>query len=467
MILRWFGRKKPEEEARQDEAPVPPPASPELETAPPAPESEPEAPAIEPPAPQAVEPAPAPAREEAPQAKPGWFARLTGTAPKAEETAPPPPAPEPEPEPEPPVAPEPQPAAEPVAPPPPEPAPEPVAEPVAAFEAPPEPQPAEPRFVPEPLPSLEEAPPTRKGWFSRLKEGLAKSSSKLTDGITGIFTKRKLDDEALEELEELLITADLGPVTAAKVTAELARTRFGKEVTSEEVRTTLAAEVAKIVGPVAKPLVLDPALKPHVILVVGVNGTGKTTTIGKLARQFRAEGKSVMLAAGDTFRAAAVSQLKIWGERTGCPVVARETGADAAGLAYDAVERARAEGVDVLLIDTAGRLQNKSGLMDELRKIVRVIKKVDETAPHTTLLTLDATTGQNAHSQVEIFRDMVSVNGLILTKLDGSARGGVLVSLAEKFKLPVHAIGVGEGVYDLRPFDADAFAKSLMGLETN
>ncbi|PWC37075.1 cell division protein FtsY [Azospirillum sp. TSO22-1] len=312
---------------------------------------------------------------------------------------------------------------------------------------------------------MSEEPP-KKGWLARLKEGLSKSSSKLTDGITGIFTKRKLDDEALEELEELLITADLGPVTAAKMTAELARTRFGKEVGPDEVKATLAAEVAKIVGPVAQPLTIDMGLKPHVILLVGVNGTGKTTTIGKLARQFRDEGKSVMLAAGDTFRAAAVSQLKIWGERTGCAVVARETGADAAGLAYDALERARAEKVDVLLIDTAGRLQNKTGLMDELRKIVRVIKKVDETAPHTTLLTLDATTGQNAHSQVEVFRDMVNVSGLILTKLDGSARGGVLVSLAEKFKLPVHAIGIGEGVYDLRPFDADAFAKSLMGIQS-
>ncbi|WP_425598619.1 signal recognition particle-docking protein FtsY [Azospirillum brasilense] len=209
---------------------------------------------------------------------------------------------------------------------------------------------------------------------------------------------------------------------------------------------------------------IDATLKPHVILVVGVNGTGKTTTIGKLARQFRAEGKTVMLAAGDTFRAAAVSQLKIWGERTGCPVVSRDTGADAAGLAFDALEEARRQGVDILLIDTAGRLQNKAGLMEELRKIVRVIKKVDESAPHTTLLTLDATTGQNAHNQVEVFRDMVNVSGLILTKLDGSARGGVLVSLAERFKLPVHAIGIGEGVYDLRPFDADQFAKSLMGL---
>ena len=444
MIFRWFGRKKPEETAPQDEAAKD--QSVTQESATPTPEPEPE---------KAPEPPAAPAAPK-PEVEP------------VPELAPAPPNTEPPPAPvaQPPVAPVPViPPAAPVAPPP-APAPAPV-----ALAPAPEPEPV-PELPPAPTPApaaaaAEEAPPTKKGWFAKLKEGLSKSSSKLTDGITSIFTKRKLDDEALEELEELLITADLGPATAAKVTAELARTRFGKEVSPEEVKSTLAAEVSKIVTPVAKPLVLDPALKPHVILVVGVNGTGKTTTIGKLARQFKAEGKSVMLAAGDTFRAAAVSQLKIWGERTGCPVVARDTGADAAGLAYDALERARAEGVDVLLIDTAGRLQNKTGLMEELRKIVRVIKKLDETAPHTTLLTLDATTGQNAHSQVEIFRDMVNVNGLILTKLDGSARGGVLVSLAEKFRIPVHAIGVGEGVYDLRPFDADAFAKSLMGLNAD
>ncbi|KAA0597084.1 fused signal recognition particle receptor [Azospirillum lipoferum] len=424
MIFRWFGRKKPEETAPKDEA-----AQDESviqESATPAPEPDAEAT----PEPPAAPPAPKPEVEPVPE--------LAPAPPSAE-----PPAP---------VAPS---QVTPV------PAPPPAA---VAPTAPLAPVPVAPAPV---AVAAEEAPPTKKGWFAKLKEGLSKSSSKLTDGITSIFTKRKLDDDALEELEELLITADLGPATAAKVTAELARTRFGKEVSPEEVKSTLAAEVSKIVTPVAKPLVLDPALKPHVILVVGVNGTGKTTTIGKLARQFKAEGKSVMLAAGDTFRAAAVSQLKIWGERTGCPVVARDTGADAAGLAYDALERAKAEKVDVLLIDTAGRLQNKTGLMEELRKIVRVIKKLDETAPHTTLLTLDATTGQNAHSQVEIFRDMVNVNGLILTKLDGSARGGVLVSLAEKFKIPVHAIGVGEGVYDLRPFDADAFAKSLMGLSAD
>lgn len=307
--------------------------------------------------------------------------------------------------------------------------------------------------------------PERKGWFARLKDGLSKSTSRLTEGISGIFTKRKLDDEALEELEELLIRADLGPTTAARMTAGLARTRFGKEVTPQEVREYLAGEVQKLVEPVARPLVIEPARRPHVILLVGVNGTGKTTTIGKLARQLREEGKTVWMAAGDTFRAAAVSQLKVWGERTGCPVIAKDTGADAAGLAFEALEKARAAGADVLLIDTAGRLQNKTGLMEELRKIVRVIKKLDPEAPHTTLLTLDATTGQNAHSQVEVFKEMVAINGLVLTKLDGSARGGVLVALAEKFGLPVHAIGVGEGVYDLRPFDARQFARALVGLE--
>ncbi|WP_119680105.1 signal recognition particle-docking protein FtsY [Indioceanicola profundi] len=327
---------------------------------------------------------------------------------------------------------------------------------------------AEPEQVaPAPAPALpeDEDRPEKKSWFARLKSGLSKSTSRLTEGITGIFTKKKLDDEALEELEELLIRADLGPVTAAKLTAGLAKTRFGKEVSPQEVREYLAEEVTKLVQPVAQPLVIDAAKKPHVILVVGVNGTGKTTTIGKLARQLTSEGKTVWMAAGDTFRAAAVSQLKIWGERTGCPVVSKDTGADAAGLAYEALERARAAKADVLLIDTAGRLQNKAGLMEELRKIVRVLKKLEPDAPHTTLLTLDATTGQNAHSQVEVFKDMVSINGLILTKLDGSARGGVLVALASKFGIPVHAIGVGEGVYDMRPFEAKAFARALVGLE--
>ncbi|MGE0120967.1 MAG: signal recognition particle-docking protein FtsY [Dongiaceae bacterium] len=304
----------------------------------------------------------------------------------------------------------------------------------------------------------------RRGWLARLREGLSRSSSKLATGIAGIFTKRKLDDAALQELEELLIAGDLGPATAARLTAGLAKSRFDQEVTPEEVRGALAQEIAAILAPVARPLEIDPARKPHVILVVGVNGTGKTTTIGKLAQRFREEGRRVLLAAGDTFRAAAIEQLKIWGERTGAGVVARETGADAAGLAYDALAKARAEGVDVLLIDTAGRLHNKADLMAGLQKIIRVLRKLDPQAPHDCLLVLDATTGQNAHQQVEIFRQMTEVTGLVVTKLDGTARGGVVVALAERFKLPVHAIGVGEGADDLRAFDAESFARSLMGL---
>ena len=303
------------------------------------------------------------------------------------------------------------------------------------------------------------------GWFTRLKAALSRSSAKLSDGIAGIFTRRKLDDEALEELEELLITADLGPATAAKLTAELARTRFGKDVSAEEVRDALAEQVAAMLEPVAIPLTIAPETRPAVVLMVGVNGTGKTTTIGKLAAQWKAEGRSVMMAACDTFRAAAIGQLELWGERAGVPVVTGSQGADAAGLAFDALSRAKAEGADILLVDTAGRLQNKAGLMAELEKIGRVLKKQDETAPHAVLLVLDATTGQNAHAQVEVFRDIVNVTGLIVTKLDGSARGGVLVALAERFGLPVHAIGVGEGIDDLRPFDPKGFARSLMGLE--
>jgi fused signal recognition particle receptor len=253
---------------------------------------------------------------------------------------------------------------------------------------------------------------------------------------------------------------------AGEVTEKLRRTRFGQEVAPEEVKAALAEEVANLLQPVAKPLKLDPAKKPHVVLVVGVNGSGKTTTIAKLAQQWKAEGRAVMLAAGDTFRAAAVEQLKIWGARTGCPVVARGEGADAAGLAYDAVVEARASGADVLLIDTAGRLHNKAGLMAELQKIVRVMKKVDATAPHSVLLVLDATVGQNAHAQAEIFREMIGVTGIVMTKLDGTARGGVLASLAEKYGIPIHAIGVGESAEDLRPFEARDFARSLVGLPT-
>jgi len=305
-----------------------------------------------------------------------------------------------------------------------------------------------------------------RGWLARLKAGLSRSSGKLGDGISGIFTKRKLDDAALEELEELLISADLGVATAAKLAANLARERFDKDVSPEEVRGALAADVAGILAPVAAPLLVDPAHRPHVVLVVGVNGSGKTTTIGKIAKNQSDQGLKVMLAAGDTFRAAAIDQLKIWGERTSCEVVAKAPGADAAGLAYEALERARSEAVDLLLIDTAGRLHNKADLMAELQKIVRVLKKLEPEAPHDCLLVLDATTGQNAHAQVETFKQLVQVTGLIVTKLDGSARGGVLVALAERFGLPVHAIGVGESAEDLRPFAARDFAHSLMGLET-
>lgn len=302
-------------------------------------------------------------------------------------------------------------------------------------------------------------------WFQRIKDGLRKSSSRLASGITDIFTKRKLDEAAVEELEDLLVMADLGPATAAKLAAAIAQERFDKEVEPEEIRGALADEVSKILDPVARPIAVDGTKKPHIILVAGVNGSGKTTTIGKFAKRLRSEGKSVMLAAGDTFRAAAIEQLRVWGDRTGSPVVAKEQGADAAGLAFDAIERAQREGVDVLLIDTAGRLHNKSGLMEELKKVVRVIRKLDDSAPHDVLLVLDATTGQNALSQVGTFQEMVDVSGLVVTKLDGTAKGGVLVALAEKFGLPVHAIGVGEQVDDLRPFEARDFARGLMGLD--
>jgi fused signal recognition particle receptor len=303
------------------------------------------------------------------------------------------------------------------------------------------------------------------GFFSRLKEGLSRSTQKISEGITAVFRKRRLDDEALAELEELLISADLGTAAAHRVIAAFRRSRFGKEVTDEEIKQALSEEIAAILGPVAKPLELDPARKPHVVLVVGVNGTGKTTTIGKLAQGYREQGKRAVMAAGDTFRAAAVEQLQIWGERTGTPVVAGGRNADSAGLAFDALTKAKAEQADVLLIDTAGRLHNKAALMEELRKIIRVLRKQDETAPHSVLLVLDATTGQNAIQQVRVFKEMVEVTGLVVTKLDGSARGGIVVALAETFGLPVHAVGVGEKAGDLRPFDAYDFARGLVGTD--
>lgn len=299
-------------------------------------------------------------------------------------------------------------------------------------------------------------------FFQKLKSGLGASSSKLSSGVTQIFTHRKLEEETLEALEELLITADMGAETSAWLASELGKKRFDKEVAPEEVRAALAGIIAEVLQPVAKPL--EPAVSPCVILVVGVNGNGKTTTIGKLAAQFRGQGKKVMVAACDTFRAAAVEQLAMWAEKTGSVFIRGPENADPASVAFQAVEKARADGADVLLIDTAGRLQNKQGLMEELAKIVRVVKKADESVPHHTLMVLDATTGQNALSQVKAFKEMVQVTGLIVTKLDGSARGGVVVALARAFGLPIHAVGVGEAVADLEPFDPQEFAAALMGI---
>jgi len=305
----------------------------------------------------------------------------------------------------------------------------------------------------------------KRSWFSRLRERLWKTSSMLSERIRAAVVRRRVDAELLGELEEALILADAGVETAARLVERLRRERFGRHVDEREVRELLASWIAEILAKVERPLEVDPARRPHVILVCGVNGTGKTTTIGKLARLLRERGLRVMLAACDTFRAAAIEQLRIWGERTGSHVVEGRPGADAAGLAYSALERARSEGFDVLLIDTAGRLHNRRELMDELAKILRVLKKLDSTAPHDVLLVLDATTGQNAHAQVATFREMADVTGLVVTKLDGTAKGGVVVALAERFGLPVHFVGIGEGPEDLRPFEARAFARALLGLE--
>jgi len=310
-------------------------------------------------------------------------------------------------------------------------------------------------------PEIPAEPAPKLGWFQRLKAGLTKTSAKLSQDIAGLFTKRKLDADTLQELEDLLIQADLGVETAARISAALSKGRFDREIATDDVRAVLAAEVERALAPVAKPLHIAGEHKPHVILVTGVNGTGKTTTIGKLAHRLRREGRTVTLAAGDTFRAAAIEQLKIWGARTGAEVVARNTGADAAGLAFDALKLAREKKSDVLLIDTAGRLQNKQALMDELEKVIRVLRKLDPTAPHQVLLVLDATTGQNALNQVEIFKDRAGVTGLVMTKLDGTARGGILVAISAKFGLPVHAIGIGEGIEDLAAFDAGEFARAI------
>jgi len=309
--------------------------------------------------------------------------------------------------------------------------------------------------------STQDAP---KSWWQRLTGGLKRTSSAIGTALTDLVTKRKLDAAMIEEIEEVLIRADLGVETSGRIASALSEGRFEKAISPDEVKAVVAGEVEKILAPVAKPLVIEQA-KPFVVLVVGVNGSGKTTLIGKLAAKLSAERRKVMLAAGDTFRAAAIDQLKIWGQRTGARVVAREPGSDAAGLAFDALSAARTDGADVLIVDTAGRLQNRTELMDELEKIVRVMKKVDATAPHAVLLVLDATVGQNALSQVEVFRKSAGVTGLVMTKLDGTARGGILVAIARKFALPIHFIGVGEGVDDLAPFAARDFARAIAGIE--
>jgi fused signal recognition particle receptor len=486
--------------------PVVPPEMP-----PPAPLTPPPAPAeIAPPAPAPFH-SPVPAEQPAPEVPPstlppGWqpSPAEVPAPPTPHPVAPPPelppqpvpppselppeispPAPEPapnlpfapEPAPSLPSAPEPAPDLSPA----PQPVPQPKPEPPAALA--PAAVPFEPELV-EPLPPgflddldaseaagpeapAPEAPAeeSRAGWFGRLRTGLSRSTARLTGGLTGLFVKRRLDEEALEELEEALITADLGVSASQRIVERFRSTRFGKEVTDDEVKEALAEEIGSILAPVARPLELDAGLRPHVVLVVGVNGTGKTTTIAKLGQQWREQGRSVTFVAGDTFRAAAVEQLQIWGSRTGCEVVAPvKQGADAAGLAFDALTQARQKGTEVLLVDTAGRLHNKTALMEELRKVVRVMQRVDPTAPHSVLLVLDATTGQNATQQCKVFSEMVNVTGLVVTKLDGSAKGGVVVALAQEFGLPVHAVGVGEKAADLRPFSARDFSRSLLGL---
>jgi fused signal recognition particle receptor len=406
----------------------------------------------------------------------GFFGRLFGRGQQPAQPVPPqppfpppviPPAPEtPQPGPAPEIPP-PAPVGDPVpappeAPPqtPPLPGPPPLEEPPAP--PPPEPGPNEPlradaEAEPEPAPA---------SWWSRLRSGLSRSSSSISQGVTSIFTKRKLGADTLEELEDVLIRADLGVTLAARIAEAVGRGRYDKTIDPQDVRDILASEVEATLAPVARPLVIDETKQPFVILVVGVNGSGKTTTIGKIAAKLVREGKKVSLAAGDTFRAAAIEQLKIWGARIGAPVIARDQGSDAASLAFEALTEARASGADVLLMDTAGRLQNRTELMAELEKIVRVMRKVDQEAPHAVLLVLDATVGQNALSQVEIFGRIAGVTGLVMTKLDGTARGGILVAIAQKHQLPVHFIGVGEGVEDLEPFEARDFARAIAGLDS-
>ena len=305
--------------------------------------------------------------------------------------------------------------------------------------------------------------PGWSGMFARLKAGLTRTATVLSSGLTGLLTKQRLDAETIQMLEEALIRADLGADLARRLSAEIAEGRYDAEISEAEIREHLATAIARVMQPSARPFVVDSTRKPFVVLVAGVNGTGKTTTIGKLAAKLSREGRRVTLAAGDTFRAAAIEQLKIWGERAGAQVIARAPGADSAGLAFEALERAKSDGTDVLLIDTAGRLQNKAGLMAELQKVARVLKKLDSAAPHAALLVLDATTGQNAISQVDAFQAAMPLTGLVMTKLDGTAKGGILVALADRFKLPIHFIGVGESISDLQVFDAPSFARALTG----
>jgi len=319
-----------------------------------------------------------------------------------------------------------------------------------------------PPSVPRPLPEAAPEPPL--SWWHRLRDGLARTADGVGDGITGVFTKRKLDAGAIQDLEDILIQADLGLAASARMAAAVGKDRYDREVSPDEVKEILAREIEASMRPVALPIALDDTRKPFVVLMVGVNGSGKTTTIGKLAAKFRADGKEVMLAAGDTFRAAAIEQLRVWGERTGCAVLAREQGADAASLAFDALRNAELLGTDILLMDTAGRLQNRTELMGELDKIVRVMRKVDASAPHAVILVLDATVGQNALQQVEIFGKIAGVTGLIMTKLDGTARGGILVAIADRFGLPVHYIGVGESIEDLEAFEARDYARAVVGM---
>jgi fused signal recognition particle receptor len=309
----------------------------------------------------------------------------------------------------------------------------------------------------------ETEPITRPRFLSKLRAGLSRSANALTDNLSGLFNKKKLDAETVAQLEEALVRADVGSIRASNIAAAVAKGRYDTEISEAELRAVLSSQIASILKPVEQRFEIDCRCKPFVILVIGVNGTGKTTTIGKLARKLSQDGFRVMLAAGDTFRAAAVEQLQLWGERTGVKVFARGSGADAAGLAFDALAAARTETVDVLVIDTAGRLQNKADLMAELTKIVRVLKKIDSDAPHSVLLVLDATVGQNAISQLEMFKAAVPVTGLVMTKLDGTAKGGILIALADRFELPIPYIGVGEGQDDLQPFNALSFARALTG----